>query len=172
MYTALLLNKTPYCGGKIQIQNTNIYFLVIFHGILIIYILCYVKVISIKDNDSLAARLAIEINADLLVLLSDVDGIFSAPPGQEGASFLDTVYPGDTAFIEFKGTSRVGLGGMESKVSWLVGIYSQTCLLWPPKGSTKSGHYRQVTSQDNLFKTCFLLNGGNITDHYRQVAFV
>eukprot|EP00057_Strongylocentrotus_purpuratus_P029018 XP_011683492.1 PREDICTED: delta-1-pyrroline-5-carboxylate synthase isoform X1 [Strongylocentrotus purpuratus] len=73
-------------------------------------------VISIKDNDSLAARLAIEINADLLVLLSDVDGIFSAPPGQEGASFLDTVYPGDTAFIEFKGTSRVGLGGMESKV--------------------------------------------------------
>ncbi|XP_041476424.1 delta-1-pyrroline-5-carboxylate synthase-like isoform X1 [Lytechinus variegatus] len=73
-------------------------------------------VISIKDNDSLAARLAIEINADLLVLLSDVDGIFSAPPGQEGASFLDTVYPGDTAFIEFSGKSRVGLGGMESKV--------------------------------------------------------
>lgn len=73
-------------------------------------------VISIKDNDSLAARLAIEINADLLILLSDVDGIFSAPPGQEGASFVDTVYPGDTAFIAFGGKSRVGLGGMESKV--------------------------------------------------------
>lgn len=122
--------------------------------------------ISIKDNDSLAARLAIEINADLLVLLSDVDGIFSAPPGQEGASFLDTVYPGDTAFIEFKGTSRVGLGGMESKVSWLGGIYSQTCLLRPPRGSTK------VATTDRFLNTCFLLNGGNITDHYKRVTFV
>ncbi|XP_071479465.1 delta-1-pyrroline-5-carboxylate synthase-like [Diadema antillarum] len=74
------------------------------------------EVISIKDNDSLAARLAIEVNADLLVLLSDVDGIYSAPPGLEGSSLLNTVYPGDTAFITFGGKSRVGLGGMESKV--------------------------------------------------------
>ncbi|XP_071948514.1 delta-1-pyrroline-5-carboxylate synthase-like isoform X2 [Antedon mediterranea] len=73
-------------------------------------------VISIKDNDSLAARLAVEMNADLLLLLSDVDGIFSAPPGHEGSRLLDTVYPGDTAGVVFGGKSRVGLGGMESKV--------------------------------------------------------
>jgi delta-1-pyrroline-5-carboxylate synthetase len=36
--------------------------------------------ISIKDNDSLAAMLAAEVQADLLVLMSDVDGIYDKPP--------------------------------------------------------------------------------------------
>ncbi|PIK33810.1 putative delta-1-pyrroline-5-carboxylate synthase isoform X2 [Apostichopus japonicus] len=71
---------------------------------------------GIKDNDSLAARLAVEVNSDLLILLSDVDGIYSGPPEEEGSRLHDVMYPGDVVGIKFGGKSRVGLGGMESKV--------------------------------------------------------
>ena len=40
------------------------------------------------DNDRLAARVASMMSADCLVLLSDVDGLYTAPPGTEGAEFI------------------------------------------------------------------------------------
>ncbi len=45
------------------------------------------------DNDRLAARVATMVGADLLVLLSDIDGLYTAPPQLKDpeAKFLDTV---------------------------------------------------------------------------------
>ena len=40
------------------------------------------------DNDRLAARVATMVSADLLVLLSDVDGLYDAPPGEHPAPKL------------------------------------------------------------------------------------
>uniref|UniRef100_A0A8C8DW06 Delta-1-pyrroline-5-carboxylate synthase n=1 Tax=Oryzias sinensis TaxID=183150 RepID=A0A8C8DW06_9TELE len=73
-------------------------------------------VISIKDNDSLAARLAVEMKADLLIALSDVEGLYNNPPGTDDAKLIDIFYPGDQHSITFGTKSRVGLGGMEAKV--------------------------------------------------------
>ncbi|XP_054167264.1 delta-1-pyrroline-5-carboxylate synthase-like isoform X2 [Oppia nitens] len=73
-------------------------------------------VISIQDNDSLAAHLAVEANADSLILMSDVNGIYTLPPDQEGARLLHTFVSSNQESITFGNKSRVGLGGMESKV--------------------------------------------------------
>jgi delta-1-pyrroline-5-carboxylate synthetase len=72
--------------------------------------------ISLKDNDSLAAMLAAEIQADLLVLMSDVDGIYTKPPSQEGARLICTYTPDMKDVVKFGKKSRVGTGGMDSKV--------------------------------------------------------
>lgn len=73
-------------------------------------------VISVKDNDSLSSLLSVELKADLLLILSDVQGIYSGPPDLPESRLLDTFRPADVSNIEFGEKSRVGRGGMESKV--------------------------------------------------------
>ncbi|XP_011493988.1 PREDICTED: delta-1-pyrroline-5-carboxylate synthase [Ceratosolen solmsi marchali] len=73
--------------------------------------------ISIKDNDSLAAMLAAEVQADLLILMSDVDGIYNLPPWEDGAKLLHTFSSDQRGSITFGQKSKVGTGGMDSKVN-------------------------------------------------------
>eukprot|EP00069_Balaena_mysticetus_P008654 bmy_19754T0 len=84
-------------------------------------------VISVKDNDSLAARLAVEMKTDLLIVLSDVEGLFDSPPGSDDAKLIDIFYPGDQQSVTFGTKSRVGMGGMEAKVK---------AALWALQGGT------------------------------------
>lgn len=71
---------------------------------------------STPDNDSLASDVARLVDADLLVLLSDVDGIHNEPPQNRGSYVLDTFRLNGGNEIIFGGTSLVGRGGMEAKV--------------------------------------------------------
>ncbi|XP_055640784.1 delta-1-pyrroline-5-carboxylate synthase [Toxorhynchites rutilus septentrionalis] len=73
--------------------------------------------INIRDNDSLAALLAAEIHADLLILMSDVDGIYNKPPWEDGALLMHTYTSADKDLIKFGQKSKVGTGGMDSKVT-------------------------------------------------------
>ncbi|XP_043257087.1 delta-1-pyrroline-5-carboxylate synthase isoform X1 [Colletes gigas] len=73
--------------------------------------------ISLKDNDSLAAMLAAEVQADLLILMSDVDGIYNLPPWLDGAKMLHTFSSDLRGTIQFGKKSKVGTGGMDAKVN-------------------------------------------------------
>ena len=67
------------------------------------------------DNDRLAARVAQMTSADCLVLLSDVDGLYSADPGQDpGARFIREVrhITPEIEAMAGRATSQVGTGGM------------------------------------------------------------
>ena len=72
------------------------------------------------DNDRLAARVAQMVGADCLVLLSDVEGLYSADPNREpGARFIHEV-PQITPQIEAmagRSASQVGSGGMTAKIA-------------------------------------------------------
>jgi len=70
------------------------------------------------DNDRLAARVASMMSADCLVLLSDIDGLYTAPPNQKGASFLalvEEITP-EIEAMAGKPVSGVGSGGMITKI--------------------------------------------------------
>ena len=74
------------------------------------------------DNDRLAARVAQMIGADLLVLLSDVDGLYTADPRNDPAARHIEIVEDITPEIEAMagGANRsagVGVGGMATKVA-------------------------------------------------------
>ena len=71
------------------------------------------------DNDRLAARVATMAGADLLVLLSDIDGLYTAPPQQNPDARLIPVIPRITAEIEAMAGgagSELSRGGMRTKI--------------------------------------------------------
>ncbi|PON65660.1 Delta l-pyrroline-5-carboxylate synthetase [Trema orientale] len=69
------------------------------------------------DNDSLSALLALELKADLLVLLSDVEGLYSGPPSDPKSKLIHTyIKEKHQDEITFGDKSRVGRGGMTAKV--------------------------------------------------------
>ena len=74
--------------------------------------------IRFGDNDRLAALVAMMLRADLLVILSDVDGVYSSDPKKRGAQLLARVE--DVTALNGlrmgKAGSPLGSGGMASKV--------------------------------------------------------
>jgi len=75
--------------------------------------------IVIGDNDTLAATVALEVKADLLVLLSDIDGFYTGDPHKDESAQLISIINEITPEIEQlagkKGTS-LGTGGMITKI--------------------------------------------------------
>lgn len=70
------------------------------------------------DNDGLSARIAIALDADLLVIMSDVDGLLTANPAEDpDATLIPRVEAIDDQVIaRARGRSSGGTGGMASKL--------------------------------------------------------
>ncbi|MBD3756565.1 MULTISPECIES: glutamate 5-kinase [Microbacterium] len=76
--------------------------------------------IRFGDNDRLAAMVAELIGADALVLLSDIEALYTRPPSEPGARPIDTVaHDDDLSGFEFGATvvNSVGTGGAATKAS-------------------------------------------------------
>lgn len=77
--------------------------------------------IQFGDNDTLSAVVAALIGADLLILLSDIDGLFTDDPNKNpDAEFIDVVENLDSHFLNMGKAStgsKVGTGGMATKLT-------------------------------------------------------
>ncbi len=78
-----------------------------------------VEEIKIGDNDTLSALAANLWNADLLVLLSDIDGLYDKDPKSNGdARLIEEIHGVDRLLeeIDVRGTSSFGTGGIVTKI--------------------------------------------------------
>ena len=115
--------------------------------------------IKYGDNDRLAARISGMISADSLVLLSNVEGLYSKDPSKKKAEIIREVNNIDKNIISMAGgASDMGQGGMVTKIE-------------AAKISTKSGCYMIISSGKKInplislekgkFGTWFLPQPGN-----------
>ncbi len=76
--------------------------------------------IKVGDNDTLSAMVAVNVNADLLILLSDIDGLFTADPHSDpDAKLISVVSEINENIIALGGGegSSLGTGGMKTKIN-------------------------------------------------------
>jgi glutamate 5-kinase len=90
------------------------------------------------DNDRLAARVAQMVGADCLVLLSDIDGLYTANPHENPeAEFISRVLEISPAIEAMAGgvTSTMGSGGMQTKIAAAKIAVGAGCHLCIAKGA-------------------------------------
>ncbi|MFY9303931.1 MAG: glutamate 5-kinase [Rhodoluna sp.] len=117
--------------------------------------------IRFGDNDRLAAMVAMLLDADALVFLSDVDGLYDMPPTKPEAKLIQHVAFGmDLAGLEIAGTNTgVGTGGAITKVA-------------AAKSCTEVGISVFITNADNVIETLAGESVGTFFEPNPQIKIV
>ncbi|MEX1034544.1 MAG: glutamate 5-kinase [Sneathiella sp.] len=108
------------------------------------------------DNDRLAARVAQMISADCLILLSDVDGLYTADPKSgAGATLIHEVSELNDDILAMAGKTKtdVGRGGMETKLKAAQIAMAAGCNMFIASGTIP--HPLQAL-EDGANSTCFI----------------
>lgn len=117
-----------------------------------------VEEIVYGDNDNLSAQVAKLVHADTLVILSDIDGFFSANPAEdENAVLIPVVEKIDDTLLHMAGpsVSHLGTGGMATK-------------LGAAKLATENGIDTIIMNGSNPEDIYRLLDGRQVGTHFKR----
>ena len=137
-----------------------------------------IEEIRFGDNDTLAAQVAILVKADLVVLLSDIDGLYTADPRlSEDAELLETVEEFTREIVQAAGSagSERGSGGMFTKLEaarmlmaasipmLICEGHSEDAILNAAEGTLKGTHFRrEVPAQHAKARRLWLALSGTV----------
>lgn len=103
--------------------------------------------IEIGDNDTLGAVVAQALHADLYVILSDIDGLYTADPNKDpSAKLIEEVHEIDQSILDLAGDTqtKVGTGGMITKLTAAQIVTSSNCDMVIINGSNPENIYEVV----------------------------
>lgn len=107
--------------------------------------------IKVGDNDTLSALVAVSVRADLLILLSDIDGLYSADPHKDpGARLISRVERVTDEILALGGGegSALGTGGMKTKLSAARLCTGNGCEMVIANGADPALLYRVVAGEE------------------------
>ncbi|WP_343596429.1 glutamate 5-kinase [Acinetobacter sp.] len=126
--------------------------------------------IRFGDNDTLAAMVAGQVHADLLIILTDQQGMFDADPrSNPDAKLLSTVRALDDELFEMAGGGGVfGRGGMVTKVRAARLAAKSGCPTLIASGESENVLSRLMAGE--LLGTLFVTDNDRITAHQQWLA--
>ena len=107
--------------------------------------------IKVGDNDTLSALVSVSVSADLLILLSDIDGLFTADPHKDpNAKLIKEIKCIDDSILSLAGdtSSGLGTGGMKTKLSAAQICTKGGCDMVIANGSNPSILYDIISNSD------------------------
>ncbi|MBS0209605.1 MAG: glutamate 5-kinase [Planctomycetes bacterium] len=123
------------------------------------------------DNDRLAAMVTNLIRAPLLVLMSDVDGLYDGDPRQPGAQLIPTVTRLDESIFNLARDVKTGLskGGMTSKLNAarMCTVAGENVII---TSGREPGALRRIVAGEAV-GTLFVAQGGSIPSWKRWIGF-
>jgi glutamate 5-kinase len=124
------------------------------------------------DNDELAGLIASMLNADALIILSNVDGIYNGDPRLDSSTVIPEIDGTETDISGFitTGKSGLGRGGMVTKLSMIANgmrehiitdlLYGQVVHTRFVPGKIKSGKKKWIAHAEGAAKGIVQLNAG------------
>lgn len=125
--------------------------------------------IKVGDNDTLSALVSVSVSADLLILLSDIDGLYTADPHKyPDAQLIEEITEINDEIWALAGDScsNLGTGGMRTKIQAASICTNGNCDMIIANGSTPETLY-DIVSDSNPKCTRFISNrmGKNYGNH-------
>ena len=131
-----------------------------------------IEELKIGDNDTLSAMVANIVDADLLIILSDIDGVYTANPQTDPTATLMHEIPDITEAVENAaggaGSSR-GTGGMYTKIQAAKMVVNSGIAMVIASGLEK-GVVRRILQGENI-GTLFLSRENRLQFRKRWLAF-
>ena len=131
-----------------------------------------IEELKIGDNDTLSAMVANIVDADLLIILSDIDGVYTANPQIDPTATLMHEIPDITEAVENAaggaGSSR-GTGGMYTKIQAAKMVVNSGIAMVIASGLEK-GVVRRILQGENI-GTLFLSRENRLQFRKRWLAF-
>ena len=149
----ILLTKDDFGKENRNLNIRNVLFTLIDEGVVPIInendTVC-VEEIKIGDNDVLSARTGVLWGADLVILLSDIDGVFDKNPKENKDAklidFIDNIYEYEKN-ISVEGKGNFGTGGMKTKIEAAKLANNYACSLMITDGSNENAIISALSGQ-------------------------
>lgn len=123
------------------------------------------------DNDELSGLIATMIDADLLIILSNIDGIYTGLPEEPGSELIKCVSPGADLSEYVKITkSRHGRGGMMTKCNIASKVASEGIKVLIAKGDRPDVLIDLLREPDKVPHTIFLPSQSSLSTVKRWIA--